>query len=142
MYIDDAKWAEIIEETTTGIARWNASAAKHNKSDKFHLHLLSSSGKYSFIVTEHHGGWANEWRALAREIATGEVRSTKAVIKKQKYAGASIKTPDPKAWKTLANKSAKEIVGKTKLLDFAMLISSRATAIDSGDAYRALREQE
>jgi hypothetical protein len=130
MYVDDRKWNEIIDEAQAGIDRWKGHAAKHKKEDVFRLHQ-DQSEKYSVIITEHWKGRMAERKALAREKDTGEVRSAKVVVKEWKLTGYTVKTSDPKAWKTLADKPAKEIVNKTKLLDFLMAIRSSVMSVES-----------
>ena len=63
---------------------------------------------------------------MAREIKTGEVRWTKPVIKKGRFVGVKTRQPDPKAWKSLADKSARE--SKMHLLNFFMIVGFHMTS--------------
>lgn len=130
MNIDENKWADIIGETKAGIDRWNESAAKHGKRDTFRF-STQKNDRYEIILTEHDDSYSLEARALAREIATGEIRSTKVVRKKGRIIGFQTKTPDPKGWKSLADKPADEIIKKLGLTDFLMFIGSSVTEIRS-----------
>jgi len=125
MYVDDQKWNDIIAETKAGIDRWNDDAAKYGVNHVFRVHLQNSD-TYSLIVTEHASDY-HEWKVLARELKTSEVRSTKPIIKRGRFVGFKTRTPDPKIWSTLADKPAKTIVGKTKLVNFFIIIGSRMT---------------
>jgi hypothetical protein len=129
MHVDNAKWTDMIAETKKGIERWNKSAATHQLPDKFRF-STENTGRHEIIVAAHNRGLGPEdVNAIAREITTGEVRSTKAVQRKGRVVGFSVK-PDPKAWKTLANKSADIIIKKVKLLDFFVILGSKVTKVE------------
>ena len=134
MIIDNQKWADIIAETEAKIARWNARAAERGVNDTFRFYVTEdpmNAGGISIIVTEHYSNHnLVEVKALARENKTGEVRVTRAHTSKGRVC--YFKThPDPKAWRQLAEANAKQIVNKTKLLDFFMVVSSRMTGVTS-----------
>jgi hypothetical protein len=122
MKITDEKWNELVAETQAGIDRWNQHAAEKNRPDVFSC-KVEQTDKHMFLCTSHQGGHS-EMKAVARERATGELRRAKPVRKRGKLIGVSIFTPDPKGWQELADKPANKIVGKLKLLDFTMFISS------------------
>jgi hypothetical protein len=126
MKITDEKWNEIISETQAGIARWNARAFHHGIEDTFSC-FVERGEKFVVLFTRHTPG---EQKAVARELATGELR--KATLAKQdKRIRASIRTSDPKSWQKLADKPAAEIVRKLKLLNFVMFVSSRVTSVST-----------
>lgn len=114
MKITDEKWDEIITETQARIARWNARALEHGVEDTFTCDVERGE-KYAVLITRH---LPSERKAVARELATGELRKATTVTKRGKLVGFSIKTPDPKAWRGLADKPAAEIVRKLKLTDY------------------------
>lgn len=126
MLIDDKKWNDIITAARTRIDKWNGSAAKHGLKDTFRV-STQKTDRYEVILTEHRGGGVFEANALAREIATGEVRSTRVIRKKGHITGFQTTTPDPKYWKSLADKSAGDIIMKVRLVDFLMAISASSS---------------
>jgi hypothetical protein len=74
-------------------------------------------------------------KALAREIETGEIRSTRAVRKNGRVTGFKITTPDPKAWKSLVDKSAQEVARGVGLLNFQygwVVTTTGSTQFDIG----------
>jgi hypothetical protein len=81
------------------------------------------------LFTKHEtgGGIRSEMKVVVREIATGEMRSAKVRRDEGRVIGFVVSTPDPKAWKSLADKPADEVVRKIKLTDFVMFISAQAT---------------
>lgn len=126
MKIADEKWNEIIAETQAGIARWNARASEKGCKDTFTC-SVDRGTEYEVLVTRH---IPDERKAVARELATGEVRKAK-LTKRGKLVGYSITTPDPKGWQGLADQPAADIVRKLKLLDFLMLISVSVTGVST-----------
>jgi hypothetical protein len=131
MLIDDKKWEEIGAATKIQIDRWNASAAKHGKKDTFRF-STQKTNRHEVILTEHNDGYNPKAKALAREIETGEIRATKVILdEKRRIVGFKLTTPDPKGWKALADKPAKEIVKKLKLTNFWMLLGTHVTEVQS-----------
>jgi len=124
MIISDDRWADIIKATEAGIARWNASAAKHKKPDKFSVRISETSG-YCVLLTAHNNEWRTHYHAVAREIATGQMRAVNVFRKTHEIIGYKIKSSDPKAWKSLPNKSADAAVTQLRLCDFFLPISSK-----------------
>lgn len=123
MLIDDSKWSEIILATQPGIEQWNSHAAKHQQPDRFEFRQQSND-RYSFILTVHDegaGSFQTDTRGLARELATGEMRAVKTIRKRGRLIGLQPQS-DPKAWRTLANKPAADIVKQTRLLNFMMVL--------------------
>ena len=129
MKITDEKWNEIIFETQAGIARWNANALKHGKKDTFSCDVKRGVN-YETLSTRHMDSMGGAKKAVARELATGELRSAKLVTKRG-MAMVSVKTPDPKGWQGLADKPAVVIVKKLKLLDFVMVLSATVTSVST-----------
>src|SRR4051794_20543915 len=110
MCINDQRGNDIITERKSGIDRWNANAAERSVKSVFRLHLKNTDDDAISIIATEHATDYHEWKALAREIKTGEVRSTKPIIKRGRFVGVKTRQSDPKAWKSLADKSAREIV--------------------------------
>jgi hypothetical protein len=121
MLIDDKKWNDIIAETKVRIDRWTARATERGLKDTFRF-TIQKTDRYEVILTEHLDGCNLDAKGLARELATGEIRSTNVIRKKGRSTGFETKTPDPKGWKGLADKPADEIVTKLKLTDFFVII--------------------
>lgn len=130
MLIDDKKWEEIGAAVKTRIDRWNASAVRHGQKDTFRF-STQKTVRHEVILAEHSDGYMPEAKALARELETGEIRATKVVRKNGRIVGFRTTTPDPKGWKSLANKPANEIVKKLRLTGFFMAISSQVTEVTS-----------
>lgn len=127
MRIETEKWNEIVDITKAKIADWNAHAKEHGKSDAFFADV-QETGRFSVLFTQHRHGSCVDGKAVAREIATGEVRATK--LKKGKggrVVGFVTRQPDPKSWHALADKPADVIVKQLKLTNFLMFISSSVT---------------
>lgn len=76
MYVRDEKWAEIIAITREHITSWKGKAVKHGLRDKF-ASSERPDGDYQLIVTHHQSRSGDDWRMLAREKATGEIRKAK-----------------------------------------------------------------
>jgi hypothetical protein len=133
MKITDDKWNEIIAETRRRIDSWNASATKHNKSDTFRCDLQQTRA-HALLMTTRSSGEAelrrHERKAVARELATGELRSVKLIFNKGRLTGFQTKA-DPKAWVSLLAKPVAEVVRKLKLTDFLMVLSARVVRADS-----------
>jgi hypothetical protein len=132
MIITDEKWNDIVATTKAGIDKWKTRAADRHVKDNFTV-ANHDSGAYSILLTTHHDGFRREHCVVAREIATGELRTAKLIMKRRKGIGPvpvgySIKTPDPKGWNGLANKSADAIVKKLGLLRYAIFISASFVA--------------
>jgi hypothetical protein len=123
MKITDEKWNEIIAETRAGIEDLNAWAKRNGQSDTFHCEIDEGQDFTKLVTTRSDG----ERRAVAREKATGELRTAKPVVRTN-FRGYKITTPDPKSWQNLSSKSASEVGKKLKLLSF----SSRWTVTGSG----------
>ena len=132
MLITDEKWNEIIAATKAAIDRWNTRAAERGRPDRFATDVVSTD-RYVALTTKHNsgGGYPPEMKVVVREIATGEMRSAKVRRDKGRVIGFMVTTPDPKAWKSLADKSGEEIERKLKLTNFVMFISARATGTTS-----------
>ena len=123
MQIDDATWNEIIAKTEADIARWNERAAEKNRPDRFTANVKPVD-KYTVIVTEHQTGYRVERKAVAREVATGELRKAQIV---KKGSGLACKiTASPKSWAKLEGKSADQTFKALKLTDYIMLLGVRA----------------
>jgi len=114
MKIDDATWDAIIAETKAAIERLNADALKAGTKDKFTVNAPTAApgAMYAFLITESRG-CGTQRKAVARELATGELRQTKIV--KQ---GANISSNDPKDWTKLAGKPIAELVRGLKLTNY------------------------
>ena len=114
MKIDDATWDAIIARTKAAIERLNADALKAGTKDKFTVNAPTAApgAKYTILITESRG-CGTQRKAVARELATGELRQTKIV--KQ---GANISSNDPKAWAKLAGKPIGELVKGLSLTDY------------------------
>jgi len=123
MIITDEKRDAIVAATRARIARWNASASKHGVDDRFCCDMLTNT-EYVTLLTTHLSQPA-DLRAVSRELATGELRSAKTVVRKGRLVGFSIRKPDPKAWQKLADKPAEEIVRALKITGFTMFLGSR-----------------
>jgi hypothetical protein len=125
MKIDDATWNAIVGETKVGIARLKEAAAKYGKSDVFaaSLHELE---KHIVLVTEHACGRRADRKAVAREIATGELRKAQ-VIGKDKVLTAKINYADPEGWAAFAGKTAAQIVRDLTLTSYVMFVDARVT---------------
>jgi hypothetical protein len=127
MIISDEKWTEIINETKAGINMWSARAVEHGCDDSFSIEQ-HNTGVFSLIATMHRSKYDQlEVKALAWNGETGEVRAAKPMFKKGVVIGFKMK-PVPKAWKSLTDKTAKEIVGKVGLLKFILILGSQMTA--------------
>jgi hypothetical protein len=129
MLITDEKWNEIIAATKAAIDRWNASAAEKGRPDRFFVDT-GKTDRFAMLSTKHDFGdgysGAPEMKLVVREIATGEMRSAKFRRKRGTVKGFVVTTPDPKAWKSLADKSGEEIERKLKLTDFIMILDFQA----------------
>src|SRR5215472_9660884 len=114
MKIDDATWDAIIAETKAAIERLNACARKAGTKGKFAVNAPTAGPgtKYAFLITESRG-CGTQRKAVARELATGELRQTKIV--KQ---GVNISSNDPKAWAKLADKPIAELVRGLNLTNY------------------------
>jgi hypothetical protein len=130
MLIDDKKWEEIVAVTKVQIDTWNLHAIEHRKKDTFRFSIRKTD-RHEVILAEHTDNYRPEVKALAREVESGEIRATKVVRKKGRIVGFQTTTPDPKGWKSLADKPADEIVKKLRLTGFFMAISSQATEVTS-----------
>jgi hypothetical protein len=133
MIITDAKWNDIVAVTSAWIDKWKATAAKRQRKDDFTV-KCDSGDKYTVLLTTHHDGYQRECHAVAREIATGELRAANLVTKRRKGIGRipvgySISQSDPKGWNGLANKSAEEIVKKLRLTNFVMFLGASVTEV-------------
>jgi len=135
MVITDEKWNDIIAATKASIDRWRARAAEHGRPDRFYADV-SNTDRFVALFTKHEtgGGIRPEMKVVVREIATGEMRSAKVRRDEGRVIGFVVSTPDPKAWKSLADKPADEIVRKIKLTGFVMFIRAQATGITSVSA--------
>lgn len=129
MKIDDATWNAIIEETKAGIARLKEAAARHGKGDQFaaSLHELE---KHALLLTEHACGRRTNRKAVAREIATGELRKAR-VVQKDKVLATKISGDDPEGWADLVGKPAAQIVKDLNLASYVMV--TKARVIPSGE---------
>ena len=130
MLIDSKKWDEIVAVTEASIDRWNARAAEHGQKDTFHF-FSQKTDRHEVIVAKHNDSYRMEVKALTRELETGEIRATKVIRKKGRIVGFQPTTPDPKGWKSLADKPADEIVKKLKLTNFFMFLGTRVTEVRS-----------
>jgi hypothetical protein len=130
MKIDDATWSAIIEETMAGIARLKEAATKGGRSDQFaaSLHKLD---KHAVLLTEHACGRRAERKAVAREMATGELRKAQ-VAGEGKVLTTRISDEDPEGWADLAGKPAAQIVKGLNLAGYVMFINARAAASGEG----------
>jgi hypothetical protein len=129
MKISDEKWNEIIAVTRWRVERWNARAAERNLPDRFSCDVVPTTHLAVLITTHQPEHGPIERKAVAREIISGEVRSTK--LRKGRVSGLTTRTPDPKAWGSLAVRSASEIVVKLKLGDFLHVLGSNVNRIES-----------
>jgi hypothetical protein len=84
-------------------------------------------------VTEHGDGSRTDRKAIARELASGEVRRAKAKAAKGKV-NFTVQTPDPKAWRTLPAKPASEIVKNLGLTDFLLVIGWQRRDVTAASA--------
>jgi hypothetical protein len=126
MIITDERWNDIIKATEANIAELNARAAEQKRLSRFSV-TVRDSGPYSVLLTGHNG----DHHVVVREVATGEMRSANVVKKRRKgvgkvITGFSVRTPDPKAWKSLANKSAEDVVRQLKLTKFFIALGATA----------------
>jgi len=140
MIITEEKWNEIITATRAGIDKWKARAAECQCEDRFTVETYKSDN-YSVLTTAHDDGWRGKRRAVARDMTTGEVRAATLIMKQRKGfgrvpVGVKIKQTDPKAWKSLADKSADEIKRGLGLTDFRMVTSVVATTTRTTSIFR------
>src|SRR5262245_59664784 len=125
--VEQEKWNEIVEEAEARIAKWNARAKERGLQDTFLASVRDVNG-YSLLITQHkhdpdRSCAADDVKAVAREVATGQLRPTKIKKHKGTIVGFAVKPP-PKAWKSLADKPAESIVGKLRLVDFVVLVGA------------------
>lgn len=78
MKIDHATWNEIIAKAEASIARWNERATGEARPDIFTA-KVEKGEKYVILITEHKTGYRTERKAVAREIATGELHKAQVV---------------------------------------------------------------
>lgn len=129
MKIDDQKWNEIIAATQAGIEACKGRATKYGVAEANIFRCEGILGPtHTVLMTEHRDcGYLMGRKAIARELASGEVRAAKAKVIGKGKIGFAVKTPDPKAWRSLADKPANEIVHKLKLTDFIIIHGAQAT---------------
>ena len=128
MKVSDEKWNEIVKETEAGIARWNAIAKERGLQDAFFSSIQETSGNSLLVTRYKHDSdrsfAADDVRAVAREIATGQLRPVRVKKYKGGIVGFTVKPPS-KAWSaSLSEKPAAEIVKQLKLLDFFVIVSA------------------
>jgi hypothetical protein len=122
MKITDEKWNEIIKATEAGIVRWNERAAERKLKDKFRVSKKDADG-YSILLTEHNNGVHSDHHAVVREMGTGEMHAAKVIKRKkgERWITGYEPKPDPEEWRSLAYKSASDVVRALRLLDFLLI---------------------
>ena len=125
MIVDDQTWASIIEETKAGINKWNAIAVERGLEDRFLVHVFDMRPNTA-LVTEHRERYGIESKAVVRE-ADGHIRKAKPIVKKGRIAGIKCGGHDPKAWSSLADKPAADIVKKLGLTNYIMVLRATMT---------------
>jgi single-stranded DNA-binding protein len=132
---------QIRVEVRRGIKRWNATARERGRGDSLGMIWRDVDG-FNVLVIEHWGGgnWAGK-KAIAREIATGEMH--KATVKTRAFAVETLKVKetDPLRWKALAQKSAGDIVDALGLLDFVMVNDTQSVSGSEAPLVDDIRRQ-
>jgi hypothetical protein len=124
MLIQQESWNDIIKTTEAKIANWNARAKERGVEDTFFVDVREASG-YCLLITKHVSSGPDDIKVVAREIATSQMRPAKLnKDKKGRIVGFTVK-PEPKAWKSLAEKPAETIVAKVGLTNFLLILGSR-----------------
>jgi hypothetical protein len=138
MIITNEKWNDIIVETRAKIDQWNENARKHQKSDVFRIKVDNHQDGLAILCTEHAAeDQRTEHKIVVREITTGEVRRATVVKRRGRVTGFKVWKPDPKAWKSLAEKPAAEIVKQLKLTHFWMFLGASFEGVRSEQVSRA-----
>jgi hypothetical protein len=114
----------MMEVVKQRIDRLNASAIQYARSDRFDW-KTHRDDKHTSIVTEHHGPWGVNRKAVAMELVSGELRSAR-VVKNGKGHALKIKADTPKSWEKLAGKSADSIVDAVGVAGFTLLLGGSA----------------
>jgi hypothetical protein len=126
--VSDETWKKLVDRANDGIAQWNVKALTHNRPDRFLCHEQPTE-KYVILFTEQFDRHSRTRKAVAREIATGNLVKIQSVAK-----GWKISEP-PKAWANLGDDDFEKLWKALKLTNYIMFISSGITG-----AYDAIEE--
>jgi hypothetical protein len=135
MIISNEKWDAIVAEVKAKIERWQAQADKHAIKETFRARIVPlKSGECVVLVTEHcdASGDLHNAHAVVRE-ATGQMRPARVHTRNDRLVYVSKKSSYPKAWRSLVDKPAADIVRKIGLLDFLLVHNVTAVAVTSGE---------
>jgi hypothetical protein len=129
MIIDGTKWQQIIDTTKASIEWWNATASRHGMKDTFECetHILPPHGAGVVVATTLRSQLFSRDNIVKQHaifVTADGVRPAKIQRNKDHIITGFKFKPVPKAWATLADKSAEDIVSKTKLVDFFLVTGS------------------